>query len=50
MRYTLSYDERLKKKIKKLDNGTKVILKNGLKKIWWTVKSLEVRGNVSPYF
>ena len=33
MRYTLSYDERLKKKIKKLDNGTKVILKNGLRKI-----------------
>ena len=32
MRYTLSYDERLKKKIKKLDNGTKVILKKWIEK------------------
>ena len=32
MRYTLIYDERLKKKIKKLDNGTKVILKKWIEK------------------
>ena len=32
MRYTLFYDERLKKKIKKLDNGTKVILKTWIEK------------------
>ena len=32
MRYTLSYDERLKKKIKKLDKGTKVILKKWIEK------------------
>ena len=32
MRYTLFYDERLKKKIKKLDNGTKVILKKWIEK------------------
>ena len=48
MRYTLSYDERLKKKIKKLDNGTKVILKKWIEKP--RSKGKPLRGTLSKYW
>ena len=55
MRYTLSYDERLKKKIKKLDNGTKVILKKWIEKNLMDCeeprsKGKALRGTLSKYW
>ena len=55
MRYTLSYDERLKKKIKKLDNGTKVILKKWIEKNLMDCeeprsKGKPLRGTLSKYW
>ena len=55
MRYTLSYDERLKKKIKKLDNGTKVILKKWIEKNLMDCKEPRskgkpLRGTLSKYW
>lgn len=46
MRYTLSYDERLKKKIKKLDNGTKVILKKWIEKNLMDCEEPRSKGNL----
>ena len=55
MRYTLFYDERLKKKIKKLDNGTKVILKKWIEKNLMDCeeprsKGKPLRGTLSKYW
>ena len=49
MRYTLSYDERLKKKIKKLDNGTKVILKKWIEKNLMDCEEPRSKGETSAW-